>query len=157
MRGTKGRQKKQKFSFRGSVKDDSILIGSHGDARIDIDGNFDLSGLIYCLGYTVTLSVKGEGKIKFNGKCHRLVIKKMTGNCTLDIRNLTCREIICQSLNGKARVITGKTRVISYRDITDESELNVLDKTLMIGRALTGNARIVQRGVAFSETSEVNV
>jgi hypothetical protein len=85
----KARTKKQRFEFKGDIKDDSILIGSHGDADVYMEGNFQLSGMIYCLRYTVTLFIRGGGTIALRGKCNRMVIKRMEGHCTLDLSDLT--------------------------------------------------------------------
>jgi hypothetical protein len=139
----KGRPRKQKFSFKGISNDDAILIGSHGDATMVAEGTFDLSGIIYCPKYTVTLVVKGNGKISFRGKCSRIVIKKMEGNAVLDLADLTCKEFRCEELRGHSQVILGRTRVITHVNLSDQSELHIADRPLIINSNISGSARIV--------------
>ena len=98
------RKKKIKLVFTGDVAQDDLLIGSHGNTDIKIKGNFRLSGIVYCPRYTLTLDIKGDGRISFRGKCDRIIIKSMEGDCTLDLTGVTYKELHCQSLKGKANV-----------------------------------------------------
>ncbi len=153
--------KKQKFEYKGKVNDDSIIIGSHGDASVKIDGTFDLSGIIYCPKYTVTLSIKGTGRVAFRGKCHRVIIKKMKGDCVLDLSELTCRELQCQSLRQNASVIAGKTRVVTQANLADEAVLQFDFKPLITNAYVADNARILHKTQALvsptASSSEVTV
>ena len=63
------------MSFSGETKREDLLIGSHGNADIRVTGNFQLSGIVYCPKYTVTMNIKGDGKIALRGKCYRIVIR----------------------------------------------------------------------------------
>jgi hypothetical protein len=143
----KGRARKQRFVFKGEVRDDSILIGSHGDATVQIDGVFDLSGIIYCPKYTVTLTIKGEGRISFRGKCNRIIIRKMEGNCVLDLSDVTCKELRCEWIKDQATVISGKTRLISQANLNDKAELHIAERPLITSSAVNGSSRIVRRSV----------
>jgi hypothetical protein len=139
----KGRVKKQRFVFKGDVEDHSILIGSHGDATVQIEGFFNLSGIIYCPKYTVTITIKGDGKISFRGKCNKIIVKKMEGNCTLDLSDITCKELRCEDMKDQATVITGKTRVISQANLTDEAVLHIAEKPLITSAFASGSSRII--------------
>jgi hypothetical protein len=138
--------KKQRINFSGDINEDSLVVGSHGDAVITVDGKFNLSGIIYCPKYNVTLFIKGSGKISFRGKCHTVIVKKMDGQCTLDLSDLTCKELRCESLRGQATVITGKTRVITQANLSDEAVLHVAERPLITNSYTTGSSKIVHRG-----------
>ena len=140
-----GKMRKQRFVYKGSTSDDSLLIGSHGDAVLMVEGVFDLSGIIYCPKYTITITIKGNGKIALRGKCHTIIIKRMNGNCTLDLSEVTCRELRCECVGGQATVITGKTRLISQANLTDEAELHVATRPLITSSFISGSSRIVKR------------
>jgi hypothetical protein len=150
----KVRARKQRFAFVGDLRDDSILIGSHGDAVVQIEGNFDLSGIIYCPKYTITLTIKGDGKAVFRGKCNRIIIKRMEGNCTLDLSDVTCKELRCELLRDQAVVITGKTRVISQAHLADEAVLHIAEKPLITRSYVSGSSRIVHGSVRPNDLLE---
>ncbi len=139
------KERKQRFEFKGNIKDDSILVGSHGDATIKIEGTFDLSGIIYCPRYTVMISIRGDGKVAFRGKCDRIIVKKMKGNCILDLSDLTCKELQCESMRQKATIIVGKARVITKANLADESEMHLDKRPLITSSFVTGNSRIIHR------------
>ena len=139
--------KKQRIVLKGNLKDDSIIIGSHGDANVQIEGVFDLSGIIYCPKYTVTVSIKGDGKITFRGKCNTLIIKKMKGSCTLDLSELTCKELRCECIGGQALVIAGKTRIITRANLADEAELRLGENPLITSSMVLDSSRIVYRSL----------
>lgn len=86
------------------------LIGSHGNTDIDIKGSFQLSGIIYCPKYTVTLSIHGSGRIAFRGKVISDHNKKLEGDCTLDLTEVTYKELHCQGLKGRSVIIAGNTK-----------------------------------------------
>ena len=137
--------RKQRFVYKGSVSDDSLLIGSHGDAVLSVEGTFNLSGIIYCPKYTVTITIKGNGKIALRGKCNKVIIKRMNGKCTLDLSEVTCRELRCECIGGQSTVFTGKTRLISQANLTDDAELHVTTRRLITNSFISGSSRIVRR------------
>lgn len=139
----KGRVRKQRFVFKGDLKDDSILIGSHGDANVQVEGTFDLSGIIYCPKYTVTITMRGDGKVAFRGKCSRIIVKDMSGNCTLDLSDVTSKELRFESVRDQATIVTGKTRVISRAHLANEAVLYIAEKPLITSLLVSGNSRIV--------------
>ena len=47
----------RRIEFIGTYKDDSIVIGNYGDARFIAQGNFELSGLIFCSKNTVVTAM----------------------------------------------------------------------------------------------------
>jgi hypothetical protein len=142
----KERAKKQKFSFT-DLKDDSVLIGSHGDAMLHIAGTVEISGIIYCPKYTITIQIKGDGRVAFRGICSRIVVKKMRGNCTLDLRELTCKELRLESIQDQSMIITGKTRIISQANLTDEAILHIAEKSLITSSVMSGSSKIIHRAL----------
>jgi hypothetical protein len=139
----KGRKKKIKLVFRGEVRRDDILIGSHGNTDVKIRGNFQVSGIIYCPKYTVTLEIKGDGKIAFRGKCYSIAIRKMDGDCTLDLSDMTYKELRCESLEGKSIVLAGNTRAITPAILSDEAVLRVSEHQLIFNAVTSGNSKIL--------------
>lgn len=137
------RKKKVKLAFTGEVSQDDLLIGSHGNTDIRVRGNFQLSGVVYCPKYTVTLDVKGQGRMTFRGKCHRIIIKNIEGDCTLDLTDVTYKELHCQSLKGKSVVIAGNARAITPAILSDEATLHVSDGQLIFNPVISGNSRIL--------------
>ena len=138
-----GRKKKVKLAFTGEVKKEDILIGSHGNTDIKVKGNFLLSGIIYCPKYTVTLDISGSGRISFRGKCYRIVIRKIDGDCTLDLSDVTYKELHCQSLKGKSVVIAGNARAITPAILSEDATLHVTDRQLIFNPVTSGNSRIL--------------
>ena len=143
MKAAKGRKKKVYLEFTGDVRQDDLLIGSHGNTDIKIKGNFQLAGVIYCPKYTITLDINGEGRISFRGKCHRIVIKKMQGDCFLDLTEVTYKELHCQSLRGKSVVVAGNARAITPAILSDDAILHVSEKQLIFNPVTSGNSKIL--------------
>lgn len=141
--------RKQQFSFKGEIKDDSILIGNYGDATVNVDGTFELSGIIYCPKYTVTLSIDGSGTISLRGICNKIVIKKMSGTCTLDLRDLTCKELRCESAKKKSKIRAGKTRVVTRANLFDDAILYLSDKPLVTSAITSDNSQIFESDSDF--------
>ncbi len=148
--------KKQRFTFTGETRDHSILIGSHGDATVVIEGDFDISGIVYCPKYTLQLSIKGNGTIAFRGICNRVIIKKMSGNCSLDMRDLTCKELQCESVKKKSKILAGKTRVVTRANLFDDAILQLTDRPLITSSITSGNSQILHDSsdTVFSEASQ---
>jgi hypothetical protein len=142
----KGRAKKQRFSFTDH-KDDSVLIGSHGNAVVHIEGTVDISGIIYCPKYTVTIRIKGTGKVTFRGICNRIIVNKMRGTCTLDLRDLTSKEVRLESIQDKSMILTGKTRVISQANLMDDAVLHIGENPLITSSFVSGSSRIIHRSL----------
>jgi hypothetical protein len=136
--------KKQHIVFKGETTEDSLLIGSHGDASVMIDGTFEISGIVYCPKYTVTLTILGTGTIAFRGICNRVIIKKMSGECTLDLRDLTCKELRCESIRKKSRILVGKTRIVTKVNLADEAIVQFTDRPLITNVIATGNSQLIQ-------------
>lgn len=136
--------KRQQFNFKGDSKDDSVLIGSHGDTTVIVAGNFEISGIVYCPKYTLTLSINGNGTIAFRGICNRIVIKKMSGNCSLDLRDLTCKELRCESVRKKSKIFAGKTRVVTKANLYDDAVLQFSDRPLITSSLASGNSQLIQ-------------
>lgn len=147
----KGRKKKIKLAFAGDVRQDDLLIGSHGNTDIKIRGNFQLSGIIYCPKYTVTLDIKGDGRIAFRGKCYRIVIRKMHGGCILDLTDVTYKELRCESLEAKSIVLAGNARAITPAILSDDAVLHVSEHQLIFNAVTSGNSKILASSLAEVE------
>jgi len=138
-----GRKRKIKLEFTGDVELDDLLIGSHGNTDIKISGTFRLSGIMYCPKYTVTLDIKGDGHMSFRGKCDRIIIRSMQGDCTLDLTDVTYKELHCLSLKGKANVLAGNARAITPAILADDAILHVHERQLIFNPMTSGNAKIL--------------
>jgi hypothetical protein len=130
------------IEFIGDHRNDSIVVGNYGDARIIVKGNFTLSGLIYCGKNTVELNVNGEGTITFTGICRKLLIRGIDGNCTLDLRNLSSKSIWCESVKGKSTVILGPTKVIELISLDNDAIVKYEGKPVLLNYSLRGNSKI---------------
>ena len=137
--------------FTGNVHQDDLLIGSHGDTDIKVKGTFQLSGIIYCPRYTITLEINGDGRISFRGKCHRIIIKKMQGNCTLDLGEVTYKELQCECLQGKSVVKAGNARAITPAKLADDATLHVHARQLLFNPVTLGNSRILSMTIGGVE------
>jgi hypothetical protein len=76
----------------------------------------------------------------------------MEGNCTLDLGDLTCKELRCESMRGKATVITGKTRVITQANLSDQAVLHIAERPLITNAYTTGSSKIVHRGQPIADS-----
>jgi hypothetical protein len=137
-----GKGKNRKIQFIGNHRDDEILIGNYGNTAMKVEGTFELSGIVYAPRYTVILSVEGTGKISLGGICRFLIIRKLHGNCTLDISQLSCKELKCQSMRDKALVIAGRVRVVSEANLDDDAILFLKEKPLILNPVLSGNSQV---------------
>ena len=142
--------KKQRFNFLGKIKEDSLVVGSHGDAIITADGNFEISGIVYCPKYTVTLYIQGKGTIALRGKCSKIIVKRMDGSCTLDLRDLTCKELRCESVGGQSNILLGKTRVITQANLSDDAVLELAERPLITSSYTSGSSRIIHRKASLN-------
>ena len=116
----KQQQVERNIQFLGDQKNDSILIGNYGDAKITAIGNFNLSGLIFCRKSTVEFNMAGEGIARFKGICKQLIIKRMEGNCTLDLSELSCQMVRCELVKGKSVVILSRIRSIELISVDED-------------------------------------
>jgi len=130
------------IEFIGDQKNDSIVIGNYGDARITAIGTFELAGLIHCRQSTVEINVSGEGTIQFKGICKKLIIQGVEGNCTLDLSNVTCQSIRCEGVSGTSVVILGRTRLIELISLDQEAVVKYDGHPIIMKHLLQGNSRI---------------
>ena len=137
------KKKKVKIAFNGETEQNDLLIGSHGDTELKIKGNFQISGVIYCPKYSVTLDIKGNGLISFRGKCNRIIIRKMSGDCKLDLTDVTYKELRCESLQGRSVVVAGNARAITPAILSDEATLHVHERHLIFNPIVSGKSRIM--------------
>ena len=151
MKKIKAKKKKVKLTLTGDIHQDDLLIGSHGDTELKVTGNFRLSGIIYSPKYSVTLNIKGSGRISFRGKCDRIVIRKMSGDCTLDLTHVTYKELKCEALQGRSVVIAGNARAVSPAILSDEATLHVHERQLLFNPVVLGNSRILSTSVTGVE------
>jgi hypothetical protein len=132
----------RKIEFIGNHKDDSIVIGNYGDVKFIARGNFDLSGLIYCMKNTVEISVEGDGIISFKGVCKKLMIRGIYGNCTLDLSQVTSKRIWCESVRGNAIVNLGPTKIIELISLGDEAIVRYEGRPALLNYSLKDRSKI---------------
>jgi hypothetical protein len=136
------RPRSRKIEFIGDFKDDSIVIGNYGDASVVARGTFNLSGLIYCGKSTVELEVSGDGNIEFKGVCKRLFIKRLEGNCMIDLSNLTTDSVWCELAKGNTVLTLGKTKTIELLSLDDEAMVRYEGKPVLLNYSLRGKSKI---------------
>jgi len=134
--------KKRKIKYSGEHRDDSLLIGNYENVHFIAEGKFDLSGLMYCPRYSVEFSVSGSGTIAFRGACKKLIIKKITGDCLLDLSEVVCKEVYCKSAKGNAVILIGPTKLISQANLTENATLQFKGKPLITNSAVGQSARM---------------
>jgi hypothetical protein len=139
---TKNSIPSRRIEFIGSYKDDSIVIGNYGDARFIAQGNFELSGLIFCSKNTVEINLDGEGVVAFRGVCKRLVVKNVRGNCTLDLTGMTTERVWCESIKDSAVITLGTTRIIELISLDDAAVVKYGGRPVLLNYSLRGNSRI---------------
>ncbi|SHG59465.1 hypothetical protein SAMN04488109_0990 [Chryseolinea serpens] len=136
------RQKGRRIEFIGDFTNDSIVIGNYGDASLVARGNFNLSGLIYCGRNTVEMEIAGDGMIVFKGVCKKLMIKRVEGNCVIDLSDLTTQSVWCESARGKSIVTLGRTRTIELLSLDEDALVRYEGKPLLLNYSLRGNSKI---------------
>lgn len=132
----KQQQVERNIQFLGDQKNHSILVGNYGDAKITAIGNFDLAGLIFCRKSTVEFDLAGDGIAKFKGICKQLIINRIDGNCTLDLRELSCQLVRCEVVKGKSVVILGKIRTIELISVDEEASVKYEGGPLIINHSI---------------------
>jgi hypothetical protein len=132
----------RKIEYIGNHKNDSIVIGNYGDVKFIAQGTFDLSGLIYCGKSTVEINITGDGIVSFNGVCRRLLIRGIDGNCTLNLSNLSCEVVWCESVKGRSIINLGPTRLIELISADNEAVVRYPGKPVLLNYSLRGNSKI---------------
>ena len=132
----------RKIEFEGNHKEDSLLIGNFGDVEFVANGQFDLSGMIYCPKGSIEFNVTGTGEVSFYGVCKRLIIKIASGNCRLDFSQLSCQEVQQLTIKENSEVVIGTTRIIRQAHLEDEAILHFSDKTILLNYSMAGNSQI---------------
>lgn len=133
--------KSRRIEFQGEHKNDSLLIGNHGDVEFIANGSFDISGMIYSRK-TVEFTVIGSGVIRFTGFCRRVIIHLVKGDSVLDLSKLSSREVCCFSLRDRSRILIGPTKVISRANVQDEAVFNYSSNPLLRSYSVVGKARL---------------
>lgn len=136
------------LEFIGEHKNDSIVLGNYGDAKITAQGTFNLSGLIYCKKNTVEICLDGDGRVTFKGCCKRLLIQNISGQCVLDLSEFSCESVQCLSGKGNSVIILGRTKVIEQLILGNDAVLRYHGLPLMASYSLSDNAKIEQVTVA---------
>jgi hypothetical protein len=140
---TKTTASSRKIEFIGEHKDDSIVIGNYGDVKFVAKGNFDLSGLIYCGKNTVEFNIDGDGVVVFKGVCKKLMIRGISGNCTLDFSNLTSQVIWCESVRGNSVITLGPAKIIELISLDNEAIVKYDGRSVLMNYSLRGNSKIL--------------
>lgn len=123
------------------MKDD-LLIGNFGDVEFVANGQFDLSGMIYCPKGEIEFDVEGTGALSFNGVCNKLVVRNASGNCKLDFSQLTCKEVRVLSMKGESHLILGAARLIREAVLSDEAVMQCSKKSIIINYSVSGRSQI---------------
>jgi hypothetical protein len=132
---------RKKIEYEGHHKTDSLLIGNFGDVEFIAKGNFDISGMIYSKK-TVEFTVIGNGTIRFNGFCKKIIIHLVKGECTLDLSALSSKEVCCISLRDRSQIWLGPTKVITRANVQDEAIFKYASKPVLKSYSVIGNAKI---------------
>lgn len=130
------------LTFSGHNKSDSLILGNHEDIKLSISGDFDLSGLVLCNRYSINIIVSGNGKLALHGVCKNLTIRRAEGDCFIDLRNLTIRELSCEMARGNAKIIAGVVKKIPFVKAEQNAEFLYSRRTLCIFSHANENARI---------------
>jgi hypothetical protein len=138
--------KPRRIEFLGDYKNDSLLIGNHGDVELIVNGCFNLSGMIYSRK-TVEFTVIGSGLIRFTGFCKKVIIHLVKGDCILDLSGLSSKEVSCISLRDRSRIMIGPTKVISRANVQDEAIFYYASMPLVRSYSLAGKARLERAAV----------
>jgi len=119
------------ISYKGqSIVDESLVVGNHGNAHIQIDGHFRIDGLIYCPKKTLKISIKGDGTIKLHGVCKDLDIKYVDGNCFVDFSDLKATEVRCRKVTGSCTLRLGEFRNLAEYNLGQEAVIEMCHSTL---------------------------
>lgn len=132
----------RRIEYIGNHINHSIVIGNYGDVKFVAQGNFNLSGLVYCGKSTVELNVTGDGIISFNGICKRLLIRGIEGSCTLNLSQLTAEVVWCESVKGNSVINLGPTRLIELISLDHDAIVRYPGKPVLLNYSLRGNSRI---------------
>jgi hypothetical protein len=130
------------IEFIGEHKNDSIVIGNYGDARLTARGNFNLSGIIFCRRSTVELNLSGAGTVTFTGSCKRLFVQGIDGDCVLNLSHLSCEVVRVEAGKGKSVIILGRTKKIELLNLYNDAVVKYEGKPLLVNYSLSGNAKI---------------
>ncbi len=129
------------LKFIGYNKSDSIVLGNFGNATLVARGTFQLSGIIFGRQSTFEIDIDGKGSISFKGRCKNIIIKSISGECTLDLSDVACRSITCLSASGKSTILLGRTKVIKQLVIGNETIVRYKGKPKLVEHLITENAR----------------
>jgi hypothetical protein len=130
------------FEFIGNHKDDSIVIGNYGDAKLVAKGNFDLSGLVFCSKNNLEISLDGEGTVSLRGVCKKLIIRGIRGKATLDVSQLSSKFIWCESVKDQTVIKLGPTKIIELISLDHDASVHYDGKPVLMNYVLRGNSKI---------------
>ena len=130
------------IEFIGEHKNDSIVIGNYGDAKLTAKGNFILSGIIFCRRSTVEFNLAGTGRVSFTGACKTLLVQGIDGDCVLELSNLSCEIVRVESGRGNSMILLGKTKRIELLNLDNEAIVKYEGKPLLVNYTLGGNSKI---------------
>lgn len=112
------------------IEESDLVIGNHDNVMICVYGDFRIKGLIHCPGYTLSLTIVGDGSITLHGICKRLEIRRISGNCIVNLDDLSTQELACLSLMGNSLLKVGSVKYISQRNVGPESALIIGNKLM---------------------------
>jgi hypothetical protein len=88
------------------------------------------------------MEISGDGSIEFKGICRKLLIRRIEGNCQLDLSNLTSESIWCESAKGKSIVTLGRTKTIELLSLDEDALVRYEGKPVLLNYSLRGNSKI---------------
>jgi hypothetical protein len=114
----------RKYIFDGPfIEEKSLVIGNHDHVQLVVRGDFVIDGLVYCPRYSLGLSLQGEGSVTLHGICRRVILRKVNGNCLVNLEELLVRELSCEDLGPNSILRMQTPRVILERNIHASAEV----------------------------------
>lgn len=141
LRRTRAHFKPRRIEYKGTKKDDGIVIGNYGDVYFRASGVFELSGIMLCLRNKVTLIINGRGKIAFTGSCKHLVIRS-SGSCVIDLRGLNCAMVECEHISSGSIVWFGKVKRFANLNIEDGAMLKIFCEVPILSISFNNNSKV---------------
>jgi hypothetical protein len=112
----------------GYIEDKNLVVGNHDNTHIVVEGDFFINGLIYCPKYGIEITLKGTGMISLHGICKAIILKRISGECTVDISDLDSRDLCWETVSGKLKLLLSVSqRVNAVNENVDIHRLNRLN------------------------------
>lgn len=108
----------RKLIFNGlAIEEKNLVIGNHDHVQLVVKGNFVIDGLVYCPRYSLELVLQGDGTVTLHGICRRIILKKVSGNCLINLEEALVRELSCEDVGANSVLRMQSPRLILERNI----------------------------------------